>query len=388
MIHVVKHSLGVGKKDQKGAKENMMAHADLWGPLASILNDPAITTTLTDLIVGPRGTIWVDCAHDPGLHRLPHTPLCEEDCRSLAVRLIRSTGGRLDDAHPWADATLPLNPTTRMRVHAVLAPLATTGTTISLRALRTSTHTLPSLVTSGFLTSRQCAELVRDLEAHHSILISGATGVGKTTLFGALATSLPAQERLICIEDTAELNLYHPQLVQLVTRDNNTEGRGGIPMSVLVWQALRMRPDRIIVGEVRGNEAVDLLTALNTGHRGSLASIHANSARDVPHRLLTLALTAGMPEAAAQHTIASALDVIVHLARDSYTGQRHISDIWHARNTWHTVGSWCMSDKYGDDYADSSGRNISRSSDASDNNKACENREACENSREEMACDE
>ena len=132
----------------------MMAHADLWGPLASILNDPAITTTLTDLIVGPRGTIWVDCAHDPGLHRLPHTPLCEEDCRSLAVRLIRSTGGRLDDAHPWADATLPLNPTTRMRVHAVLAPLATTGTTISLRALRTSTHTLPSLVTSGFLTSR------------------------------------------------------------------------------------------------------------------------------------------------------------------------------------------------------------------------------------------
>ena len=105
-------------------------------------------------------------------------------------------------------------------------------------------------------------------------------------------------------------------------------------------------------------------------------------------RLLTLALTAGMPEAAAQHTIASALDVIVHLARDSYTGQRHISDIWHARNTWHTVGSWCMSDKYGDDYADSSGRNISRSSDASDNNKACENREACENSREEMACDE
>ena len=206
MIHVVKHSLGVGKKDQKGAKENMMAHADLWGPLASILNDPAITTTLTDLIVGPRGTIWVDCAHDPGLHRLPHTPLCEEDCRSLAVRLIRSTGGRLDDAHPWADATLPLNPTTRMRVHAVLAPLATTGTTISLRALRTSTHTLPSLVTSGFLTSRQCAELVRDLEARHSILISGATGVGKTTLLGALATSLPAQERLICIEDTAELN--------------------------------------------------------------------------------------------------------------------------------------------------------------------------------------
>lgn len=306
-----------------------MVRADLWGPLTGILTDPDTAPTLTDLIVGPQGAIWIDCANRPGLHRYHQAELCEEDCRALAVHLIHAAGGRLDDAHPWADATLPLTDHTTIRIHAILSPLAHNGTTLSLRLLRGSSHTLPDLVTTGMMTAAQCATLVRDLHAHRNILISGATGVGKTTLLGALVAALPTHERIVCVEDTAELTLPHPQLVQLVTRQQNVEGVGGIPMSTLVRQALRMRPDRIIVGEVRGDEVVDLLTALNTGHRGSLSSIHANSAADVPGRLLTLALHAGMPEAAAHRSIHTALDVIVHLTRHPSTGQRHIDHICH-----------------------------------------------------------
>lgn len=305
-----------------------MPRADLWGPLTGLLTDPSIAPTLTDLIVGPHGAVWVDCANHSGMHRYHQLELCEDDCRTLAVHLIRASSGRLDDAHPWADAILPLDDDTLVRIHAILSPLAHNGTTLSLRILRSTTHSLSELVSNGMMTEEQCTSLLRDLHNHRTILISGATGVGKTTLLGALVSALPTYERIICVEDTAELNLPHPQLVQLVTRQNNTEGIGGIPMSTLVRQALRMRPDRIIVGEVRGDEVVDLLTALNTGHHGSLASLHANSAAEVPSRLLALALNAGMPEAAAHVSITSTLDVIVHLARDAHTGHRYVSQLW------------------------------------------------------------
>lgn len=305
-----------------------MPRADLWGPLTGLLTDPSIAPTLTDLIVGPHGAVWVDCANHSGMHRYHQLELCEDDCRALAVHLIRASSGRLDDAHPWADAILPLDDDTLVRIHAILSPLAHNGTTLSLRILRSTTHSLAELVSNGMMTEEQCTSLLRDLHNHRTILISGATGVGKTTLLGALVSALPTYERIICVEDTAELNLPHPQLVQLVTRQNNTEGIGGISMSTLVRQALRMRPDRIIVGEVRGDEVVDLLTALNTGHHGSLASLHANSAAEVPSRLLALALNAGMPEAAAHVSITSTLDVIVHLARDAHTGHRYVSQLW------------------------------------------------------------
>lgn len=259
------------------------AHA-LNGTLLSVLSPFLYNKELTDFIVGPAGTLWAETVKRPGLHRISHLSFSEEECRELAVELAHAAGARLDDAHPWVDGYLPWDEGIKLRLHAVLPAISPGGTIISLRVLRPSQHTLAELVERNMLSTTQCAQLVAHLDNNRSMLITGATGTGKTTLLAALLSTLPETDRIITIEDTPELAIQHPQLVQLVTRTANTENIGEVGMDVLLRQALRMRPDRLVVGEVRGKEIVNLLDALNTGHRGALASLHANSPRDARPR--------------------------------------------------------------------------------------------------------
>lgn len=296
-------------------------------PLLSVISPFLYQQELTDLIIGPAGTLWAETQQRPGLHRISHLSFSEEECRELAVNLAHAAGTRLDDAHPWADGYLHWDEGIALRIHAVLPAIAPAGTTISLRVLRPSQHTLADLVARKTLSTAQCAQLVSHLDKHRSMLITGATGTGKTTLLAALLATLPETDRIVTIEDTPELAISHPQLVQLVTRTANTENIGRLGMDVLLRQALRMRPDRLVVGEVRGKEIVDLLNALNTGHRGALASLHANSPRDVPQRILGLALAAGMPASAIREQMRSGIDVVVHLWRDPATGLRTVAAI-------------------------------------------------------------
>lgn len=293
----------------------------LFGALAPFLTTPG----LTDLIVGPDGTLWGESDSQPGLQRLSYHSLEEEECRTLAVTLAHAAGVRLDDAHPWADGIITVGQQFSVRLHAVLATIAPQGTTISLRILRPHHTTLHDLQESGMISPQDCSQLVRYVHEQRSIVVTGATGTGKTTLLAALLSILPATERIVTIEDTPELAVPHPQLVQLLTRTANTENIGEITMQTLLRQALRMRPDRIVVGEVRGPEVVDLLGALNTGHRGALASLHANSPADVAQRILGLALPTGLAETAICQQMRTGLDIIAHLERDPRTGRRTLA---------------------------------------------------------------
>jgi pilus assembly protein CpaF len=235
--------------------------------------------------------------------------------RRLAQRLAAGAGRRLDDASPFVDATLPDG----TRLHAVLPPI-TAHPTISLRVLQRRRFTLAQLAPPDL------AELLAAVVAARlAVLVSGGTGSGKTTLLGTMLATATPDERLVVIEDAAELEIDHPHIVRLVTRAPNVEGQGAIGLRELVRQALRMRPDRLIVGEFRGAEMAELLVALNTGHEGGAATVHANTARDVPARLVALGALAGLSRAAVISQVLGAIDVIVHLRRDG--GSRRIDEI-------------------------------------------------------------
>jgi pilus assembly protein CpaF len=242
--------------------------------------------------------------------------------RRLAQRLAAVGGRRLDDATPHADLRLPDG----TRFHAVLAPVARPGTLVSLRVPRSRGFTLEELVAAGSL-SPGGAELLRAIVATRlAFLVSGGTGTGKTTLLAALLSLVAPGERIVLVEDAGELRPQHPHAVGLESRPANIEGAGEIGLRTLVRQALRMRPDRLVVGEVRGGEVVDLLAALNTGHEGGCGTLHANSAVDVPARVEALALAAGLARAAAHSQLASAVDVVLHLARDG-EGRRRLAQV-------------------------------------------------------------
>lgn len=278
----------------------------------------------TDVLVTAPDAVWVDDGN--GLRRSTVRFTDEAAVRRLAQRLALLAGRRLDEAQPWVDGQLNGPGAVTVRLHAVLPPVAVGGTCLSLRVLRPATQDLASLTASGAIAV-EAAELLRGIVgARLAFLVSGGTGCGKTTLLAALLGAVAAGERIVCVEDAAELAPPHPHLVKLVARGANVEGIGEITVRDLVRQALRMRPDRIIVGEVRGAEVVDLLGALNTGHDGGAGTVHANSPAEVPARLEALGALGGLGAAALRSQVSAAVQVLLHVGRDR-DGRRRLSEI-------------------------------------------------------------
>jgi len=300
------HGLVLGVDDLMSAATAVSA--DLWGlgPLERLVRDPAVT----DVVVNGGGRVYVD--RGAGLECCGVDVGGEDAVRALAVRLAASAGRRLDDASPWVDARLPGG----LRLHAVLPPLTPAGTHLSLRVLRGARWSLTGLVGAGSLPA-EWAGVLRALVARRAaFLVSGGTGAGKTTLLSALLSLVPVGERIVLVEDVGELWPDHPHVVRLEARPPNVEGRGAVGLEVLVRQALRMRPDRIVVGECRGAEVRELLAALNTGHAGGCGTVHANSAAEVPARLEALGALAGMSERSVRLQARAALDAVVHVRRE------------------------------------------------------------------------
>lgn len=285
------------------------------GPLEHLLREEGVT----DVLVNGPAQVYVD--RGAGLEPAGITFTDDDAVRRLAQRLAATAGRRLDDATPYVD--LRLRDGTRF--HAVLAPLARPGTVLSLRVPRDRVFSLGELVESGTLC-RDGADLLRRIvERRLAFLVTGGTGSGKTTLLNTLLSLVDPAHRIVVVEDATELRPEHPHVVGLEARPANVEGAGAVPLQVLVRQALRMRPDRLVVGEVRGAEISELLTAMNTGHEGGCGTLHANSCGDVPARVEALAMAAGMPREAAHSQLASAIDVVVHLGRPG--GRRRVEEV-------------------------------------------------------------
>jgi len=286
------------------------------GPLEPLLRMPGVT----DVLVNGPEQVFVDRGN--GLERARVSFTDDAEVRRLASRLAASAGRRLDDASPCVDARLADG----TRLHAVLAPIAEPGTCLSLRVPAHGGIPLSAWISSGSM-SHEMGELLRGLiDAKAAFLISGGTGTGKTTLLASLLSVVPRDQRIVIVEDSRELLPDHPHCVRLEARHPNAEGAGAVTLTDLVRQALRMRPDRLVVGEVRGAELSDLLMALNTGHEGGCGTVHANSCADVPARLEALAALSGMPRDACHAQIGAALHAVVHLHRDK-DGRRTVEQV-------------------------------------------------------------
>ncbi len=285
------------------------------GPLEGLLELPDVT----DVLVNAPAEIWLDRGR--GMERADVAFASEAEVRSLACRLATAAGRRLDDASPFVDAHLPDG----TRLHAVLPPLAE-HTTLSLRVLARRRLDFAALLAAGTV-SREIAPLLRAVVAARlAFLISGGTGTGKTTVLAALLGLVPADQRVVVIEDAAELSIDHPHVVRLLARTANVEGAGVVTLRDLVRLSLRMRPDRVVVGEFRGAEIVELLAALNTGHSGGGATVHANGIDELPARLEALGSLGGLDRAAVAGQAAAALDVVLHLERMA-GGRRELTAI-------------------------------------------------------------
>ncbi len=279
-------------------------HADL-GPLAPWGTDLAVT----DIFVNGAAGLFVD--RGAGVEHVPEWRASEREVRDLAVALVGRGGRHLDDQAPCVDVRL----SSGVRVHAVLAPVATAGTALSIRIPRVRAADLEALTALGSIDRRQERWLRRLVAERANVLITGGTGTGKTTLLSALLSHAAPGERLVTIEDVAELRPNHPHHVALEVRQSNLEGAGGITLARLVRESLRMRPDRLIVGECRGEEVRELLSALNTGHDGGAGTMHASGLGDVPARLEALGALAGMDATALARQAVSAFGVVLHLER-------------------------------------------------------------------------
>ena len=288
------------------------------GPLETLMHDAGIS----DILVNGSDEVFIERNG-----RLERSAVRFEDDRHLMQvidRIVSAVGRRIDDSVPMVDARLP----DRSRVNAIIPPLAVDGPHLSIRKFKRDTMSGDDLIRNGTLTPAMLQLLEGVVKARLNVLISGGTGSGKTTLLNILSGFIPHEERVITVEDSAELQLQQPHVVRLETRPANIEGEGEVTQRMLVINCLRMRPDRIIVGEVRGPEAVDMLQAMNTGHDGSLTTLHANGARDALSRLQTMVSMAALqiPDRAIREQIASAIDVVIHLARLS-DGSRKIMNI-------------------------------------------------------------
>lgn len=286
------------------------------GVLQPLIDDP----TVTDVLVNGPNAVWIDDGH--GLRVTDLAFRDDDEVRRLAQRLAAAAGRRLDDATPFVDARLADG----TRLHAVIPPIAADSTTLSLRVPRRRAFSLEQLVEVGSIDEVGAQWLRAIVEARLAFLVSGGTGTGKTTVLSSLLGLVPHDERIVMIEDSLELRPDHPHAVRLQARLANVEGAGVVTLRDLVRQSLRMRPDRIVVGEVRGAEVVDLLSALNTGHEGGCGTIHANSARDVPARLEALGLTAGLDRHAIHALVHAGLHAVIHLHRSS-GGQRAVNGV-------------------------------------------------------------
>jgi len=288
------------------------------GPLEEMLADPSVEEVMVN---GPR-TVYVERG---GRIEATDVSFADEDAlRDAIERILAPLGRRIDELSPMVDARLPDG----SRVNVVIPPLAVDGPAVSIRRFGARRPGPAELVDLGTLSPAQCGALQAAVEDRRSILVSGGTGSGKTTLLNALSSFIDAGERIVTIEDAAELRLQQLHVVRLESRPAGIEGRGEVTVRDLVRNALRMRPDRIVIGEVRGPEALDLLTALNTGHDGALSTVHANSPADALARLETLALMAGvgLPHGAIAEQVQRGVDLVVHLERDA-GGARHVAEI-------------------------------------------------------------
>ena len=277
------------------------------GPLEPLLSDPLVD----EVMVNGPGEVYVERRG-----RLARTGVAftgEAELMHAIERVLAPLGRRVDEASPLCDARLPDG----SRVHVVIPPLSLSGPCLTIRRFRREGFSLRDLVARGTLPPDLAEFLALSVTARASLLVSGGTGSGKTTTLNALSGAIPGEERIVTIEDAAELRLRQRHVVRLEARPASLEGRGEVTIRTLVRNALRMRPDRIVVGEVRGAEALDMLQALNTGHDGSLTTVHANSSADALRRVETLALMAGvgLPHSAVREQVASALDLVVHQAR-------------------------------------------------------------------------
>ena len=289
-----------------------------YGPLEPLLADESIN----DILVNGPKDVFVEVAGV--LQRARTRFINDEHVIRVIRRMLAPLGRRLDEASPMVDARLPDG----SRVNAIIPPLALDGPTISIRKFTRNHLTARELINSGSMTEACLEVLIRAVESRRNIIVSGGTGTGKTTMLNLISQHIPRQERILTIEDSAELVLHHPHVVRLETRPANTEGKGRITARELVVNALRMRPDRIILGEVRSAEIIELLQAMNTGHEGSMSTIHANSTRDALVRIETLLAVSGYDasEKAIGRLIGSALDIIIQLVRRP-DGKRMVSEV-------------------------------------------------------------
>ncbi|MBI2325622.1 MAG: CpaF family protein [Chloroflexi bacterium] len=292
-----------------------------FGPLEPLLRDESVTEIMVN---GPE-RVFIERA---GRVEKANVSFRDEDhIRTIIDRIVGPIGRRIDESSPLVDARLPDG----SRVNAVIRPLAVSGPSVSIRKFARTSYRVEDLVARGTLTDAMAAFLRAAVQAKQNILISGGTGSGKTTTLNALSYEIPLHERIVTVEDSAELQLKHPNMVNLETKPPNVEGRGGYTIRDLVKNALRMRPDRIVVGECRGGEALDMLQAMNTGHEGSLTTAHANSPSDAIARVETMVLMSGveLPLPAVRRQISAALDLIVQQSRllDGSRKITHVSEV-------------------------------------------------------------
>jgi pilus assembly protein CpaF len=292
-----------------------------YGPLEPFLADD----TVTEVMVNGHQHVFVERAGK--IERTGARFVDDAHLMRIIDKIVSQVGRRVDEASPMVDARLPDG----SRVNAIIPPLALSGPTLTIRKFSRDPYTINDLISFGTLSARAAQFLGACVKGKLNVLISGGTGTGKTTMLNAVSAFIPNDERIVTIEDAAELQLQQDHVITLESRPANIEGSGEVKIRELVRNALRMRPDRIIVGEVRGNETLDMLQAMNTGHEGSLTTIHANSPRDALARLETLVLTAGveLPHRAIREQIASAFDVLIQIQRlvDGTRRVSHISEV-------------------------------------------------------------
>ena len=306
----------VGSKEHLKIYEEVVTTIAGLGPLENLSKQEGITDILVN---GPKDVWFVDAA---GMHKAEICWESETELRDFAGHLALQSSRRLDDSQPFLDVQIA----NTIRIHAVIPPLSNCGTCLSIRIAQPQLTKLSDLYERQMFGEQALITLKELVTSGASFMISGGTGSGKTTLLGALLAEVNPLERVVAIEDTKELSVDHPHFVSLQSRSSNSEGAGLVTLRDLVRQSLRMRPDRLILGEVRGLEIIDLVTALNTGHSGGCATIHANSASDVPTRIVSLGLLAGIPVQAMHQLFASAITVVIEL-KQLADGLRKISSL-------------------------------------------------------------